>query len=461
MRQTTRRGAIALVTSIAVVLVCTTCRGTQEQADTPIRNLLFISIDTLRADHLGLYGYPRPTSPNIDRIAERSIVFRNFFTSMPKTGPAMTTLFTGKYPQHHRVTQNTSRVRSQETMLAELLPSEFLKGALVANPTLSAERGYAAGFDDFQVTGGDTVDLTDRALSWLEHHEQRRFFLWLHYLDPHGPYLPPERLRERFVGDAFYDDSRRVPLDYEPQPGLNPNYVLGAVPGYQRLGDHDVVDYYIAQYDAEIVLVDEQVGRILAFLETRGLSRNTLIVLTSDHGESLGEHGYYFEHGMLVNEGSIAIPLILHHPALGQRVVDGLVQNTDVLPMLLRQLGLEVPQELDGMDPLDPPSGSSAGSLRDYVYACTPYPGEYPTFFEAIRTTEGKLVRSGRNDLVYYDLARDPRESENSVSSLDPLVLRGLVAALDGFGRAPLPSEPPPQLPDALQERLRSRGYVE
>lgn len=454
--QTIRRLA-----ALVAVLVCTTCTGARNAADAPIRNLLFISIDTLRADHLGVYGYPRPTSPNIDRLAEQSVVFRNFFTTMPKTGPAMTTLFTGKYPQNHRVTRNTSRVRSKQLMLAEIVSPEFRTAAFVASPTLSAERGYAAGFDDFRLTEGDTVDLTDRALAWLEHNDERRFFLWLHYLDPHGPYLPPERLRETFVGDAFYDDSTRVALDYQPQPGLNPNYVLGAVPRYQRLEDHDVVDYYIAQYDAEILLVDEQIGRILSFLETRGLTGRTLIVLTSDHGESLGEHDYYFEHGMLVNEGSIAIPLIIHHPSLERRVVHGLVQNTDVLPMLLRQLGLDAPQGLDGMDLSDLLSGRSERSPRDYVYACTPYPHEYSTFVETIRTKTGKLVRSGQNDLLYYDLARDPAESENTVSALDPLVLRGLLAALDGFGRAPLPSEPPPRLPEDLAERLRSLGYVE
>jgi arylsulfatase A-like enzyme len=141
--------------------------------------------------------------------------------------------------------------------------------------------------------------------------------------------------------------------------------------------------------------------------------------------------------------------------------VHGLVQNTDVLPTLMRQLGLEPPPGLDGVDLSDLLAGRSRDSPREYVYACTPYPREYRTFFETIRTAQGKLVRSRRNELVYHDLAQDPGESENTVSSLDPQVLESLLAALDGFDRTPIVPGPRPELPENLQERLRSLGYVE
>jgi arylsulfatase A-like enzyme len=424
-------------------------------------NLLFISIDTLRADHLGYHGYPRRTSPNIDRFAASNVVFHNFFATSPKTGPSMATFFTGKYVQNHGVTENPLPVPDEQRLLAELLPDEFSKAAIVANPTLAPVRGYAAGFDEFALVEGSSA-VTNRALQWLAANEESRFFLWLHYLDPHGPYTPPERLREVFVGDAHYDESRRVPLDYTPQPGLNPNYVLGAVPRYQRLDDIDIVDYYVAQYDAEILFIDEQIGRILEHLEISGLDERTLVVLTSDHGESLGEHDYYFEHGLLVNEGSIHIPLIVSHPELEQHhSIEALTQNTDLLPTLLTQLEVAHPTGMDGLDLSEMlRSGARADLLRDYVYSCTPFPTEYPTFFETVRTRTDKLVRSADGRLWYHDLRRDPRETTNSISSLDPTTLEQWSRIFDGFGRRAVASDLPPTLPDELRERLESLGYA-
>lgn len=454
-RRTPRKAfAAALIGLLAVA------GGVCHRGDERPLNLLFVSIDTCRADHLSYYGYPRLTSPNIDRFAARSVVFRNAFTTVPKTGPAMVSFFTGKYAQNHGVTRNVLAIPDEQRMLAELLQEEFRTGAVVSNGTMSPARRYDAGFDDFRLVGF-TWQVSEYGLRWLKRHGESRFFLWLHYLDPHGPYQPPRRQNEIFLGDELYDPSRRVPLDYSPTPGLNPNHVLGAVPAYQRLGSIDVVDYYVAQYDAEIRYVDEQLARVLHYLEASGLDERTMVVLTSDHGESLGEHDYYFEHGMLVNEGSIHVPLIISHPHLDQpQHVDALVQSIDVLPTLLSQLDLDHPEGMDGVD-LSGLLRSGDGGGREFVYACSTFPNDYLTFFETIRTQRGKFVRSGDGRVRYYDLRADPGETADRLSSLDPLLRERWVGEFGAFGRSTVESDRMPELPDDLRRQLEKLGYVD
>ncbi|ANM30413.1 hypothetical protein ABI59_13785 [Acidobacteria bacterium Mor1] len=427
-----------------------------EPPETNPRQLIFISIDTLRADHLGSYGYPRATSPNIDALASRGALFENFFTVVPKTGPSMSTHFTGKYIQHHGVTENPRELASAQETLAELLPGRFRTGAFVANPVLQASRGYDAGFDDFELVES-TPDVTDSALAWLEKRQDRSFFLWLHYLDPHGRYEPPAELAETFVGDDWYDPSKRVALNYEPE-FENENYVLGAVPRYQRLGDRDEVDYYIAQYDAEILWIDRQIGRLMNYLKESGLDRRVTLVLTSDHGESLGEHDYYFEHGMLVNEGSVHIPMIVAGPGIEPRRIAGLAQSTDTLPTILTLLQELPPEEIDGID-LTPLIDGKTETGREFVYSCTPYP-EYESFYEMYRTAEGKLVRAGDDTMRYFDLGTDPGELDDRLADLDGEQLVAWATALSAFGMRDGGADIP-EMSDEVTERLRSLGYLD
>jgi arylsulfatase len=456
-----RTGAVAATLGLlclAAALGLTACKP----VDPPPFNLLLISIDTLRADHLGYHGYPRATNPNLDRFAAANVSFRNFFTVSPKTGPAVTTMLSGKYVQNHGVTENPIAIPHGERLLPEILEDAVRTGAVVANPTLAPVRGYDAGFDDFvEVEGTDTV--ADRGLGWLEHNGDAPFFLWLHFLDPHGPYTPPRRLRGTFVGDAYFDETRPVSLDYSTRRGTNPQYILGSVPKYQQLGSIDLVDHYVAEYDAEILWVDEQIGRILDYVESSGLDRKTIVVLTADHGESLGEHEYYFEHGMLVNEGSIHVPLIISHPEFGEpRSIESLAQNTDLLPTLLALLNYEAPADIDGVDLTGLlRRGDAAGPVRDYVYACSAFPTEYEGFFETVRTREGKLVRSGEGELWYHDLQQDPLELRDARASLGPGVLEAWIAMLEGFGQDAVATDAPPALPEELRERLESLGYVQ
>jgi len=424
-------------------------------------NIIFISIDTLRADHLGSYGYHRDTSPNIDAFAEKNILFTNFFTVVPKTGPAMTSFFTGKLMQNHGVVSNDIKRDPSITTLAQLLPENYKKAAFGANVSLTAERGYSDGFDEYTIVKGSRKDLTSKATDWLTQNSlNSKFFLWLHYLDPHGPYRPPPEFHEMYVGDRHYDSSKKVALKYRPHKGYNANFVFGAVPRYQRLGDIDEVDYYIAQYDAEIRYIDNEIKKLLDFLELKKLTKNTIIIITSDHGESLGENNYYFEHGLLVNEGSIRIPLIIHHPEIKKPlVINALLQNTDLAPTLLDEFGLQFSTEIDGISFSQLIHKRKTDyQLRSYIYACTPH--VFIDFYETIRTETDKLIRKNEKVYSYFDKTNDKLETNDLFSKMNKDLLKEKTGIINGFGKDFIKSGSKVDFPKDKLNELKSLGYV-
>lgn len=432
-------------------------------------NVIFISIDTLRADHLGCYGYQRDTSPNIDNFAQQSMLFKNFFTVVPKTGPSITSFFTGQYMQNHGVVDN-NYLRSQKSQsFVQLLPSNYQKAAFVANPTLSVARGYATGFDEYHV--GDLKnkmeewgqgDISPNAIAWLKSTKAKgNFFLWLHYIDPHGPYTPPREFHNYFVNDPYYNDSQKVKLEYTPEEGINENYVLGAVPKYQRLGDNNTVDYYVAEYDAEIKYTDSEVGKVLDYLKASKLLENTIVVITADHGESLGENNYYFEHGMLVNEGTIHIPLVIRHPDLKNHMVfDSLMQSTDIAPTILNFLGINSLTNTDGINFSKLIyQNKTKDDLHNYIYSCTPY--GYKDFYETIRTKNDKIVRKDEQEYSYFDLTNDITETNNKYQESNQAYLDKQTSLLSSFGKKT--KHPPVKelfLNKKAADKLRSLGYI-
>jgi arylsulfatase len=378
-------------------------------------NVLLITIDTLRADHLGCYGYRRNTSPAIDEFARRNILFKNFYAVAPITGPSTASLLTGRYIQNHGVTYNWLKRDLGIKAFPELIPDSYRKAGFSANAVLNKARGYSRGFQVFADMEHPTMYsetrtqkiITARGLGWLDAlRDDENFILWLHYIDPHAPYLPPEEF-DIFRGDAFYDETRTAPINgknienvHEIIEGNTGNLVFGAIPRCHTRdhGGIDRVDYYIAKYDAEIGHSDAEVSKILKYLNTRAFRDNTIIVLSADHGESLIENNYYFSHAMLVNEGNIHIPLIMSHPEVKRPlVIESLLQNTDVAPTILSELGLIFPGHIDGVDfsRLYRAPSLRRGSVvdeevRPFVYSCTSY--EYGHFYETIRTLKGKLV---------------------------------------------------------------------
>ena len=418
-----------LLLSLLLLAAC----GPRLAEDAP-RRVFFITVDTLRADHMSLYGYPRQTSPELGRLAADGVTFDRAIAQWPKTGASFASMFTGQYPQTTGLTHRAAiRVPEEYLTLPELFQENgYTTLGVVSNAVLAAELGWNDGFDEFLETwgGGDFPEdphefrhlihapkVNELALPLLEKHAKaERLFVWLHYTDPHAPYMLPPGMANPFLDDPLFQGDMVVPRK--------------AARGPYRLGGRDDLKYYVAQYDANVLVADLYIGRVLDRARELGLLEDSLIVFTADHGESLGEHDSWFEHGPLPYNTTAHVPLFLVRNGLaalpaGTRIGRP-VELIDLYPTLRDLIvpGQEVPG-LEGM--------SLAGLLRGQdspgFRLAFSEAGEKPRYFRSVQDAAWKLVlgvggrRGDRMEL--YDLRADPRETRN-VATAHPEELRRL-----------------------------------
>ena len=281
-------------------------------------------------------------------------MFETAVPTCPATAPSVASILTGLHRNAHRVLGNGWILPDDVETLAEILKAHgWQTAARVANLTLDATTGFAQGFDDFAVPaalervgpgmfeGGPLVEETERLLDRLG---ERPFFLWVHFMDPHGPYFPPAEERARFApADYIWPGDGNLPV-------ASGNYGLSIIPRYQAVEGQTSPAGYRARYDAEVRYTDDHVAAIVQKLRARGLWDRTLFILTADHGESLGEHAYYFQHGWFLYDDSLRVPLIVHAPGVapGGRRIARSVSLVDVTPTILDALGLAAPAAMEG-----------------------------------------------------------------------------------------------------------------
>jgi len=384
--------------------------------------VLFAVLDTLRADHLGCYGYKRNTSPNLDKLAENGVLFLNAYPSDVPTQPSYTAMFTGRRGIFTGVVSHSESetLSAGEVFFPEILEREGYETAAVST-LYHMKKYFARGFKTYMNPVAGSVHLTqavtadqinDMALPWLERNKDRDFFLFLHYWDPHTPYNPPQQYKR-----LFYKGNEKDPKNKSLE-GIKDFMVY---PFTQRLLDAmgegiTDIEYVIAQYDAEIRYVDEKFGEVIEALEAFGILEDTLIIVTSDHGENLGENGVYFDHAT-VHEPTIHVPLILHHPSFprGKRV-GAFVQLIDIAPTIFEFLNLPQPSSFQGK--------SLLGLIK----------GERDSQYTRIYTNQGlwqavRMIREGEWKLIKYidrnfwpgpmlelfNLKDDPDETRNLV----------------------------------------------
>lgn len=480
--------AVAVLSVVALPVVGLAALGTLSCGGTPeVRGVVVIGVDALRADHLGLYGYSRATSPALDRLAGEAVVFDHAYSTSSWTLPAFASMLTGEHPLGHGAGVREMPEVEPDREAVSVVPigpgrfsgvhadvptvperfsaAGFATAAVVQNPYMSPPLGLDRGFETYDHAPSNNVEIrradevVARALDWIDGlgPERERFFLFVHLFDPHLDYDPPEGVRGTFTADPRF---REFEL---PVSGLWPIRNAESLPG-------GFVDFMTAAYDEEIRFVDAQVGRFVEALRERGLWDELLVILTSDHGEEFFEHDG-FEHGHSLYQEVVRVPFLVWAPGVepGRRRVP--VSVADVGPTALEAVGLEPTATQSAATP---PAGDRPGAFGRSLWPALLAGEEPPNRLLVVHGTlygrplEGavlwpyKLIR-GADDpaAVLYDLSEDPGELHDLAAELPGVrdsLAAGLDRALNETALDVLSQEV--ELSEATLERLRALGYI-
>lgn len=396
-------------------------------------NLVVITLDTTRADHLGAYGSRDVKTPAIDALARDGVLFEQTMTAAPLTLPAHASIFTGRFPPEHGVRDNGGfYVTPDQLLLAEVLKARgYRTGGFIAAYVLDGKWGMDQGFetyvDDFDVTkvrgksAGDIQrpgnEVVDKALPWIDTVKDERFFAWIHLYDPHTPYAPPEPFKSQYPGRP---------------------------------------------YRGEVAFTDAQVGRVIDHLRQAGLLDRTVVAVMGDHGESLGDHGED-AHGFFIYESAARVPFIVRTPfdgTRGRRVADP-VRIVDLMPTALELLDLPVPPGLSGASLVPLMTGATLElGLEGYAEAMYPLHHYGWSELRAIRSGRFKAIDAPRPEL--YDLEQDPGEKKNLIAErrtvADQMIAR--LRQMDRAFRKAAPALPAVDVDPEVRARLAALGYV-
>jgi len=443
-------------------------------APAPRPNLLLISIDTLRADRLACYGGPRGLGRALCELADAGTRYTWAFATAPATAPSVASILTGLYPRSHGVSQHGRSVLGAEvpTLAAALREAGYATAAFVSNPVLERGKRLDRGFDvyDDEMPRHErnrpgyreraARETTDAALAWARSAPEPRF-LWVHYQDPHGPYEPP--------GAA----PPRDPPRGEVLPLLDDDSGQGGIPAYQALPGARTREAYASRYDAEIRQLDRQIARLVRGLD--GLGRPPFAIATADHGEALGEDGYFFAHGHSVGLDQIRVPLLVRpaEPHAAVTVVQP-VSLVDVAPTLLAAAGLPAPERADGRE-LPASLPGAAAEAADGPRALFAEHGRQIAVVRGDRylardRDPGRAVGPdgrpwGRKAPALPERSAElPAEPAAPLPAyVDPAADRAaLEPLLETFlGSAQTPATHRPEVPAETEARLRALGYAE
>lgn len=434
-------------------------------------NLVLITIDTLRADHLGIDGYRRDTSPNLDALARDGKWFPRCYTQSVTTRASHASLFTSSLPSASGVLSNAEEYPGRASIMSALRARGFTTAGFVSSVVLDRTFGVQRQLDHFD----DLLTTSERnrpfmgerparetfraALRYLAGRDrQKPFFVWIHLIDPHGPYAAPEQ-PDRFLGDAM---AGAKPAALRLGAG---NRGFAEIPLYQIL--HGVRDprYYVARYDAEIRYTDEALGDFVSQLKALDLFDGTLLAVTADHGETLDEpsHRRYFSHGLVAYEEDSRVPLVLH-AVRGRRRLAAIdatrpVLSIDVAPTLLDLLGVKAPPQFAGRSILRAPRAADAAILSFGSYGSEHLEREVGTQWSVRRGPWRYVFNTIDGAEELYDHRRDGRERSN-VAAEHPAELGALRRFVNAHRSAPGAHNRASEVsPDEL-ERLRALGYA-
>lgn len=417
------------------------------------RNVIIYLVDTLRAGHLGCYGYNRPVSPRIDAFARQSAVFRHTVAQSSWTRPTTTTILTGLLPRTHNVFSHRDALAPQAVTLAERLRERgFHTAGFVTNPNVAPNFGLDQGFELYRLVGPKrrtAAGINEVAAEWLDSvwKKDAPFFLYLHTMEPHAPYDPPPAFLPRFAPGPR-------------NPAWTQMAFVEALEDGSAVGTPEVRQGLQNLYDAEIAENDEAFGALVDLLVQRKLWDDTVIVFVADHGEEFGDHGGW-EHGKTLYDEMLDVPLIVRIPGAGGQVVERQAQQVDVVPTILDALGLKVPADLEGR------------SLLTFSGEPVADPQEEPAFSwleerslrsAAVTTPEWRLVekRFPVSGSFLYDRRADPGERRN-LAREQPVragYLRAQLLAAERSRLGTLKALEAKPLDPETQNQLKALGYL-
>lgn len=416
--------------------------------------VVLVSIDTLRADHLSSYGYARKTSPLLDRLAAEGTLFEDAMTPAPWTLPAHASLLTGLYPSRHGLKAHDRYLPAKIQTLAQVLAQRgFVTAAVVNSHNLSPRFGLERGFREFLYLEeaanrrDPTRRIMDQAIDWLRRFGSGRLFLFVHSYDVHSDYTSQESYEREWL--APY----RGPADGTTQQ------LMAFRDGKLKLGPQDA-RHLVDLYDAGIRQMDDELLRLVEFLRAGALLDRTLLLITSDHGEEFLERGGVL-HGRTQFQEVVRVPLILRGPGiLAGRRIAAPVSLLDVMPTLLSQLGLPVPEGLDGEDVSKLLQGEAGRLSQRLLFGEADHNNAQPDITRAVRRGSLKLIYDRLTEKHrLFDLSADPGEVKD-IAGANGELARGLLEPLRRF--LAIRGEPgtPLKLTPQEIERLRSLGYL-
>ena len=419
------------------------------------KKIIVFVIDTLRADHLGCYGYFRDTSPNIDRLAKEGVLFKDSYSTAITTGAGFTSIITGQPPIKHRF-YNTAFNIPNLNHLDDTIPT-------VAQIIQESERGYITAAFDNLINFASPMDhlargmeyyinptghprqhcglvgekINEKLMGWLEEHKDKSFFAFVHYWDPHTPYNHPKKFHEIFShkpGNLKDLKVKKAKAGYSYVPGWGKVdkmwenfYTEYLTTGEKYIG--------IDLYDEEIRYVDFLIGQIIEKLRQLKIDNETLVIITSDHGEQLGQHNYFLHYKVI--EGDIHVPIILYSPSLKEKgkTIEGFVQHIDIAPTIFSYLDIEKPPYLEGISLFDIMNGNKETREKIFIEG-----HEY----RAVIDKKWKYIRSYlKAEEELYNLEIDPMEEIN-LAERENKRLKKMRTTVDRWVRENLKREPDP-----------------
>lgn len=419
-------------------------------------NVLLISIDTLRPDHMGIYGYSKNTTPNIDKFANNAVVFSNASTIVPMTHPSFAALFTGRSSFETGIVTNGDPGLSPNN---KSLASRLFEHGYKTSAFTTAEGVLTQGFEAFdyrffkyyyhedsknekyrQVKDLTNNQLVANANEWIAKNKNEKFFTWIHLTDPHAPYFPSEELRCKFntkycpkIKGKSLEELEDLRFEFQSCQ--------------EKAISQDRIETIKTLYDGGVASADKLVGEILQSLKRFGLDKKTIVIIYGDHGEGF-DHNYYFNHREVLYDSAVKIPLIIKDPRVTRNGrVDRVVQNIDILPTLLDLL--RIPQEksaLSGVSfanefyPIDMPNISA----RKYIYYVNSMKSKFAIFdgrYKYIYSLPESCLYNNQTEEL-YDLRNDPNEEKNLISK-NPEIFKKLKMEFSNYlGRYNLPLFP-------------------